>query len=300
MSLSLETVGNARVIVPRLHLVDATPGVRASVETMYSGLTIDAIAFAAWMRSWGAAETTIRGRLSLVANLASDLDPYTATGDQLAGWLGNPAFQPWTRVTYFSHMRSLFEWLHRSGQRTDDPTEGMRRPREPRRKARPLSPSEVVRILSAASGHERTWVSLGLFAGLRAFEIAKFRGEDISESELYVRGKGGKDAMLPTHPALWHLAQSYPRSGFWFPSNSRTGHINATNLTTRVTKLFASVGVEGSTHRCRHSYGTNLLRNGANIRVVQELMRHESLATTAGYLRVEESERVNAIATLSA
>jgi integrase/recombinase XerD len=67
-----------------------------------------------------------------------------------------------------------------------------------------------------------------------------------------------------------------------------------------VTKLFASVGVEGSTHRARHAFGTNLLRKGANIRVVQELMRHESLATTAGYLRVEESERVEAIGALSA
>lgn len=47
-------------------------------------------------------------------------------------------------------------------------------------------------------------------------------------------------------------------------------------------------------------YGTNLLRGGANIRVVQELMRHESLATTAGYLQVEESERVEAIRRLSA
>lgn len=252
------------------------------------------------MRSWGAAETTVRARLSLTSILALEFDLLRVSGDQLAIWLGNPAFQPWTRVTYFSHMRSLFEWLCRSGRRVDDPTLGMRRPKEPRRKPRPLDPDEVVRILAAARGHERTWVSLGLFAGLRAFEIAKFRGEDITEVELYVRGKGGKDAILPTHPALWHLAQSYPRSGFWFPSNSQTGHVNATNLTTRVTRLFASVGVEGSTHRCRHTYGTNLLRGGANIRVVQELMRHESLATTAGYLRVEESERVAAIAALSA
>jgi site-specific recombinase XerD len=263
-------------------------------------LSVEISEFSAWMRSWGAAEATIEARLSLLRNLSADLNILTATADQLATWLGNPAFQPWTRVTYFSNMRCLFEWLHRTGQRLDDPTEGMRRPKEPRRKPRPLTPNEVVRILSAAQGHERTWVSLGLFAGLRAFEIAKFRGEDINEAELFVRGKGGKDAVLPTHPALWHLAQSYPRTGWWFPTNSATGHINPKTLTTKMTRLFASLDIQGSTHRARHTYGTNLLRGGANIRVVQELMRHESLATTAGYLRVEEAERVTAIGSLSA
>lgn len=294
----MNTGGNARAIVPRLSIVGPTRTRHVTVDTMH--LSAEVAEFSAWMRSWGAAETTVRARLSLLSNLAMEFDLMTVGADQLATWLGNPAFQPWTRVTYFSHMRCLFEWLARSGRRPDNPTVGMRRPKEPRRKPRPLTPAEVVRVLSAATGHERTWVSLGLFAGLRSFEIAKFRGEDITEVELYVRGKGGKDAILPTHPALWHLAQSYPRAGFWFPSNSLTGHVNATNLTTRVTNLFSSLGIDGSTHRCRHTYGTNLLRGGANIRVVQELMRHESLATTAGYLRVEESERVAAIAALSA
>lgn len=297
--MNTATGGNARTILPTLRLVGPTEVQRVSVDSMHLSAE-DAAVFSAWLRSWGAAETTVRARLSLLTTLSTELDPLTADASQLATWLGNMAFSQWTRVTYFSHMRSLFEWLRKSGRRADDPTEEMRRPKEPRRKPRPLTPAEVVRVLSAASGDERTWVSLGLFAGLRSFEIAKFRGEDIGPDELFVRGKGGKDAILPTHPALWHLAQSYPRTGFWFPSNSLTGHVNATNLTTRVTRLLTSVGVEGSTHRCRHTYGTNLLRNGANIRVVQELMRHESLATTAGYLQVEESERVAAIAALSA
>lgn len=261
----------------------------------------DLAAFASWLRSWGAAETTITARISLLTTLAREFDPLTVTADQLSTWLGNPAFQPWTRVTYFSHLRSLFEWMRKTDRREDDPTEQMRRPREPRRKPRPMTGDEVTRILAAAQGHERAWVSLGLFAGLRVFEVAKFRGEDITPDSLYVRGKGGKDAILPTHPALWHLAQSYPRIGYWFPSDlSASGHWNEKTITTKVTALFASVGVQGSTHRARHTYGTNLLRGGANIRVVQDLMRHDSLATTAGYLQVAESEKVAAIGNLSA
>lgn len=71
-------------------------------------------------------------------------------------------------------------------------------------------------------------------------------------------------------------------------------------VTRAVRILFDELGIEGATHRTRHSYGTALLRGGANIRVVQELMRHSSLATTAAYLGVDEDERRRAIALLAA
>ena len=60
------------------------------------------------------------------------------------------------------------------------------------------------------------------------------------------------------------------------------------------------VGLPGSIHRFRATYGTNLLRNGENLRVVQELMRHASLATTQHYLGVSEDEKRDAIGRLAA
>ena len=65
-------------------------------------------------------------------------------------------------------------------------------------------------------------------------------------------------------------------------------------------KLFTALGISGSIHRVRHVYGTRLLRAGVNIRVVQKLMRHSSLATTATYTAVDESEMRSAIETLRA
>lgn len=59
-----------------------------------------------------------------------------------------------------------------------------------------------------------------------------------------------------------------------------------------------SLGIEGSLHRCRHTYVTSLLRSGANIRVVQSLMRHQGLAVTARYLEVNDDERTDAVARL--
>jgi site-specific recombinase XerD len=64
-------------------------------------------------------------------------------------------------------------------------------------------------------------------------------------------------------------------------------------------RLFDSLGIAGSIHRARHSYATTLLRAGANVRVVQTLMRHSSLATTAAHCAVDEDERAAAIRLLA-
>ena len=57
-------------------------------------------------------------------------------------------------------------------------------------------------------------------------------------------------------------------------------------------------GLSGSLHRCRHTYATTLLRSGVNIRVVQSLMRHESLSSTQAYTAVEDDERTAAVSGL--
>ncbi len=64
-------------------------------------------------------------------------------------------------------------------------------------------------------------------------------------------------------------------------------------------QVFDALGIEGSIHRCRHVFGTRLLRQGVHIRTVQKLMRHASLSTTANYTAVDEDELRAAILTLS-
>ena len=76
--------------------------------------------------------------------------------------------------------------------------------------------------------------------------------------------------------------------------------VTPTAVSLAVSNLFARLGIEGSLHRCRHTYGTRLLRSGANIRVVQTLMRHSNLTTTAKYTAVDESEQIEAIRRLAA
>lgn len=258
-------------------------------------------AFKEWLRSWGASESTIKVRLRVCSAFARDHDPLTATSADIIAWLARPELKPWTRHSYHGHLRSLFDWQRRTGLRLDDPTLDVRAPRRPAQRPRPLTPDEARRALAAADDLERAWLMFGLFAGLRAFEIAKLRGEDIGPETIYVRGKGGKDAMIPTHPDLWSLAQTLPRIGWLFPSPwGNREHVCAPTVTRRITELFASLGIEGSIHRARHSYCTNLMRAGVKLPVVQQLARHSSLATTAGYLAVDEDERRAAVSLLSA
>lgn len=258
--------------------------------------------YAQWMRSWGAATSTITRRLVISEVIAQrHPNPETVTAADLTTYLATPHFSAWTRATYYGHLRSLFGWLTETERIATDPTTNVRRPRSPAAKPRPLTAQEVANALAAAEDDRRTWLLLGMFAGLRAHETAKIMGQDVTERTLYVRGKGGKDSMLPTHPVLWALAQSYPRVGFWFPSRKAgRDHVCSQTVSSYITRLFDRLGIAGSYHRCRHTYGTNLLRSGANLRVVQDLMRHSSLATTANYLGVDEDERQAAIRGLAA
>lgn len=256
--------------------------------------------FEAWLRSWSAADRTIADRVIVIrAGLREWGDPRQATPDTLTQWLSNPRLSPWSRVTYFHHARSYFGWLHQTGQIEVNPAAELRVPKSPKDKPRPLTKAEVDLVLTAATGHLRAYLMLGLLAGLRVHEIAKFRGEDINAESIFVLGKGRQQAFIPTHPDLWVLAQEYPRRGWWFASTrSDVGHVLGTSISTMVTKHFSAFGVEGSIHRTRHTFATNLLRSGVNVRVVQELMRHQSLATTARYCAVDEDERMLAIAGL--
>jgi transcriptional regulator with XRE-family HTH domain len=117
---------------------------------------------------------------------------------------------------------------------------------------------------------------------------------------LYVLGKGGKPALLPPHPLILAAGAQLPKRGWWFPSYGTSGHVTSGAVTGATHRLFAAHGIEGSIHRCRHTYGTNLLRNGANLRVVQQLMRHSSLATTEIYTQVTNDALSAAILTLGA
>ena len=259
------------------------------------------VGFEPWLRASNCSDNTVQDRLGVLVDFARTHPafPHVSPVD-VTNWLGRPGYAPWSRSTYYGHLRSFFTYAAAVGIVDVDPMAKIRRPRTPRSTPRPLTGEQVAVVMAAATPTMAAWLTLGLRAGLRAHEIAKFRGEDVDADQLWVMGKGSKGVYLPTHPAVWALAATRPRFGFWFPSKAHSGHINSMSVSTMTTRLFSANGIEGSIHRCRHTYATELLRAGVNIRVVQTLLRHQSLSSTEIYTAVDEGERRDAIRRLPA
>lgn len=180
--------------------------------------------------------------------------------------------------------------------------------RRPRKLPVWLTDEECGRLLAAApSRRDGLIIALGVYAGLRVSEIVKLRIERVSleRRELVVyQGKGGKDRVLPLHPALAALLQDWiagQRDGWLFPSPVKPEK----HLTTRAVQYMAlraadAAGIRKpdaslSPHKWRHSFATNCLRKGANLRQVQQLLGHSSVAITERYTHVMADELRGAV-----
>lgn len=257
-----------------------------------------------WLKGRGLSTNTVKLRLKTLRRVTEDLgDARMLTASDLGEWLAQ--YSGWTRITYQSSLVSIYDWLQLSGEvtlhplRAIDPRERIQRPPSPEGAPNPFTLNEERRLLELATGDVRAMLLLGLRQGLRAHEIAKFQGEHIEGRRLRVDGKGGKVARLPLHPDVAALAEHYPARGYWFPSvRAESGHITSGWVTVQVSALLRLLGLKGSIHRARHTYGTTLLRNGATIETVRRLMRHSSLATTQRYVLALEDELETAIAGL--
>ncbi len=257
--------------------------------------------YSEWLQARSARPRTVEQRVRFAAARMEEWGTrWPEDAAVLARWLSQRS--GWTALTDFNHLRSYYQFLLDTGRVTVDPTQIMRRPSKPKARPRPLTPAEVRTVLEGTSGRMRAWAMLGLYAGLRIHESVKLDGRDVTETRIYVVGKGGHAATVPTHPLIWQLAQEYPRIGLWFPDASDLSRpYRADYASAAMGKKFRRLGIgSGSSHRLRATYGTMLLRNGENMRVIQELLRHDSLTSTMHYLGVDEDECADAIRGLAA
>lgn len=257
--------------------------------------------WADWMRALGSSEATIRTRTSGIRTLCQHAhldDPRRVTTRQLVSWLA-AANTGWTRRTYWLSVHAWCAWLVLVGERPDDPSAPIPRPRQPHGVPRPV-PEVVVRaVLSNPPGRRAyAYIVLASYAGLRVHEIAKVRGEDVDGDWLFVQGKGGQGAAVPMHPLVMSLARQMPSVSYWFPG-SHGGHVAADSVSRVVRNAFKSVGSEATAHRCRHLFGTGVLRASRDIRVTQVLLRHQSLGSTQIYTEVTDADLVAAVHALS-
>jgi integrase/recombinase XerD len=235
----------------------------------------------------------------------SGVSPVSACRADVITWFND--HDDWSRnyaAQNFSGLWLWFCWLVRENHRPDNPMLRMAKVTFRRGEPRPVSDSELGRLLALPRLHQRTrlMIMLAALAGLRAAEIARVKGTDVdlSQAKIWVRGKGGAVKSVPLHQMLSNAAASMPAQGFWFPSEHDPERpMRSESVSSTIGKAMSRAGVSGTPHALRHWYGSSLLANGADLRTVQECMRHASIVATQIYTRVPDDRRHEAVGTLN-
>ena len=168
--------------------------------------------------------------------------------------------------------------------------------REPQKLPVVLSADEVVRFLEAIpSLKSRTALTTVYAAGLRVSEVVMLKIADIDSGRMVIRvehGKGGKDRYVMLSPQLLRILRGYwrlARPKRWlFPARDEERPLEPTTLhaACRSARTAAGLAKEVTAHTLRHSFATHLLENGTDIRIIQVLLGHANLQSTARYARV--------------
>src|SRR5574338_784473 len=165
-----------------------------------------------------------------------------------------------------------------------------------------LSPDEVARLIAAAGNlKHQTALSVAYGAGLRASEVVALKVGDVDSQRMTLRidqGKGRKDRYAMLSPVLlerlrvwWRVARAQGKmldGGWLFPGMDPTDHVTARQLNRAVHAAAEAAHIDKrvSLHSLRHAFATHLLEAKVDIRVIQVLLGHKKLETTALYTQV--------------
>ncbi|MEM6762712.1 MAG: tyrosine recombinase [Pseudomonadota bacterium] len=214
-----------------------------------------------------------------------------------------------TQNRRLSAVRRYLRFLYTDGLRPDEPAALVAGPKRQRPLPKILSVDDVTRLLTIASeasargepGAARRLALLEVLyaAGLRVSELVSLPEYAIKDGEgmMIVRGKGDKERLAPLTSAArravahWRAVRPEPRPRFLFPAASESGHLTRQAFARELKILAAAAGLprrKVSPHVLRHAFATHLLSRGADLRVVQTLLGHQSIATTEIYTHVQE------------
>ncbi|KAB1111993.1 tyrosine-type recombinase/integrase [Micromonospora aurantiaca] len=232
--------------------------------------------------------------LTTYADLLTRLDrdlPYSlanSNADELRAAIYTDGREPATRALYRAAVAGYFRWAcNPDDPRLDwDPSRYLPAVKIPRRASRPITHDQLRDILARARDPYRLWYLLAAGAGLRCIEISRADREHITAENIWIKGKGGRERIVPTPAPLWSAVEDLP-DGPIARHPDGTGRADRRQLRERANyHLQRTLRHRGVTmHRLRHWYGTYVHRAAGNDpRVAQELLGHASLNTTQIYV----------------
>lgn len=252
-------------------------------------------------------QATIHARAGVLrrAEAALPLGLWLAGTDDIAAWLKDHDWRAETKRAYIMHLRGWYGWLVQRGHLDRDPMIGVPSPRPGRPIPRPVPDWVIALMLQRLADPWRRAAILAAYAGLRCCELAALNREDIDEHDIHIRsGKGGKEALIPTHDLVWEVVRDLP-SGPVIASRSGR-RLTAQQVSNRSHYAIGRAlgddvpkSVPTSIHKLRHSYCTRLLDETGDLSLVASLARHAHMQTTRGYAKVAGQKRRAAIKALT-
>ncbi len=246
--------------------------------------------------------------LALVDFRLEDLETFSAS-------LHDKGITARSQARILSGVRSFYHFLVLDDYIQDDPTELLVSPQIGQYLPEYLTVEEVDMMeasidLSKWEGQRNKAIIETLFScGLRVTELVNLKKSDVFEEEKFIRvhGKGNKERLVPISGKalkeidLWYLDRNLmnikPGEEDYVFLNRRGAHLTRTMILIMVKNTALDAGIKKtiSPHTLRHSFATALLKGGADLRVIQDLLGHENIGTTEVYTHLETSDLRKAI-----
>ena len=224
-------------------------------------------------------------------------------------WMTREGLSRRSQGRCLSAVRSALRWACRDGRLPENPAARVKTPKHEKRLPRHLRPGEIEDLIEAEtrdgplSLRDRAMVELLYASGLRVGELVSLDWDDVDLSARVLRvvGKGGKERMVPFGPPAAEALRTWWRSWDAIRAekedaneqpvflNHRGGRLTDRSVRRVLDRHVAATDVPDGVHphTVRHTFATHMLEEGADLRTIQELLGHSSLATTQKYTHVD-------------
>jgi site-specific recombinase XerD len=248
---------------------------------------------------------------------AQELSPFDLTPRLLrryAGVISERGLSKSSVARKIASIRAFYRHLVQRGVLEANPADLVASPKKDQYLPRVLKPAETAGVLDAIpSGsplelRDRAMFEVAYGSGLRAEELVNLDLTDLEPDaeELRVTGKGSKTRIVPAGEPVWRAVQRYlerarpklaaaasdarrAEPALFLSKSGRRLSTSDVRRRLRVSTQRAGVGSGVTPHTLRHSFATDLLEGGADLRAIQELLGHASISTTQTYTRIESS-----------
>lgn len=240
-------------------------------------------------------------------------DLLTVELEQLRDYLAtlvDVGIHPRTQARLLSSLRSFYGFLKIDGYIESNPTELLKSPKLPMHLPDVLTLDEIDRVIDAIDlsqlegQRNRAMIEVLYSCGLRVSELCNLKISDLYLDEEFIRvtGKGDKQRLVPISPRAIaelnyyfndrdHIEIKPGYEDYVFISERRRKPLSRITVFHIVKELVEAVGIQKnvSPHTFRHSFATHLLEGGANLRIIQAMLGHESIATTEIYAHIDRT-----------